>query len=79
MNKGLLLLLAGAAALWYFSKQQPAMEVDEALVQAWIAKMKADPAWYAAEVQKAAERGISIDEMLRIDALWIISQGWQLT
>ena len=76
MNKGLLLLIAGVAA-YMLLKKKPAP--SEELIQAWIEKMKVTPEWIAVEIEKAAANGITLDEQLRIDALWVIDQGWVLT
>ncbi len=82
MNKNILLLAAAGIGLYFFmNKNRSGIDTtgyDPALVAAWIAKMKATPEWYAAEIEKATAKGISIDDQLLIDAKWVIDQGWVL-
>lgn len=82
MNKNLLLLAAAGIGLFFlFNKKEDAASTagyDPALLAAWIAKMKNTPDWYAAEVDKAAANGITIDEQLLIDAKYCIDLNWTL-
>lgn len=73
MNKILIFGLLGLAAYSYFKKSN---NPEEQEIQRVIALIKADAAWLESVRLKALERGISLDEMLRIDAMWMIEQGW---
>ena len=80
MNKNLFLLAAaGVGLLFLMNKNSSSVDTtgyDPALLSAWIEKMKNTPDWYAAEVDKAAANGITIDEQLLIDAKYVIDQKW---
>lgn len=82
MNKNLLLLAAAGIGLYFLmNKNSNTVDTagyDPALLSAWINKMKNTPDWYAAEVDKAAANGITIDEQLLIDAKYVIDQNWVL-
>jgi hypothetical protein len=70
-----ILWIGGAVLAWFLFKPK---SQNEALIQQWIEVMKANAEWYAAEVQKAADWNMSIEDVLRKDAIWMIEQGWQL-
>lgn len=78
MNLGTLALIVGGAYLLFRNKQTPEQTQLEQTVQAWIDRIKANPEWYNSIIDKAAARGVSVEEMLIIEANWIIEQGWQL-
>ena len=66
-----------AVALFYFSKKAKDKKAVsgstnpyEDLIQARIAKIKANSEWMAAIPAKAEERGITIEQMIRRDAIW---------
>ncbi len=84
--KPIYLLGAAAIAFLLFSKKAtPGTTTPgttpapgEETLQAWIMQIKANQDWYNLVVQKATDRGISVEESLRIDAQWMIDQGYQL-
>lgn len=47
---------------------------DEAQISTWINKIKADPAWLSSVQDKAKKNGISLDDQLRADAIWMMNQ-----
>jgi len=75
--KNLGLLLAVGVGVFLLVKQSKAGP-NETLISQWIEVIKASPEWMASMVAKADQNGITLDEQLRIDAIWIIEQGWQL-
>ena len=47
---------------------------DETLITSWIDKMKASKEWYDAIQKKASDAGRSIEEQLRMDAIFMIEK-----
>lgn len=47
---------------------------DETLITSWIGKMQANKEWFDAIKQKASEAGRSIEEQLRMDAIFMIEK-----
>lgn len=50
------------------------VQIPEDIVQSEIAKINADPNWLASVKKQAQERGISLEESLRKNALFVIDQ-----
>lgn len=48
---------------------------SEASVNEIVAQIKANPAWFDKVKGKSKEKAVSLDEMLRLEALWMISNG----
>lgn len=82
MNKNILLLAAAGIGLYFLMNKKEdtatAAGYDTSLLSAWIERIKSQPDWYAAEIDKAAANGRSIDEQLLIDAKYAIDLNWTL-
>ncbi len=87
MKAGTIVLLGAAALLLFGMSNSTSNGTDttttptdehEALVQQWIAKIKASADWMTEIARKAADYGKTIDEQLRYDAEWCIASGWTL-
>lgn len=78
MNK--LFLLGGAALVAYllFGKKQSGQQNNDPLIQQFIDKIKADPVWLASVQAKATENGLTLDDQLQVEAVWMIQQGWTI-
>lgn len=87
MNK-MLLIGAGLLGLYLLSKK-PSTETPapggnelpvtgDALISAWIERIKQTPEWYNLILQKAQQSGLTVAEQLIHDANWVIQQGWSL-
>ena len=49
-------------------------DVPQEKIQAIIDQIRANPEWYNSLIPKAAARGISMDSMLYVDAVWMYNQ-----
>jgi len=52
-----------------------ALVYSEQSIQTLIQGIRSNKEWYEQEVIKAKEKGITIDELLRMEALWMIKNG----
>jgi hypothetical protein len=50
------------------------VQIPEEIIQAEIAKIKADAAWLESVTKQASERSITLEECLRRNALYVIDQ-----
>lgn len=64
----------GSASIATPSLATTAASYDETLITSWIDKMKASKEWYDAIQKKASEAGRSIEEQLRMDAIFMIEK-----
>lgn len=69
------LLLIGLAGLALYTLMQPAKpQYDETRVNEILAAMRADPMWLDAITAKAAANGVSLEDQMLADAIWMLSQ-----
>jgi hypothetical protein len=87
-NIGVWALIGIGAFLLFSNKsenQTPAPGTSEqpmtgdALISAWVERIKQTPEWYSLILQKAQQSGLTVAEQLIHDANWVIAQGWSLT
>jgi hypothetical protein len=61
-------------AFYLLSDETNGSEPDEALIEQYINTIRNNPEWYKSIEEKAKINKISVEEMLRRDAIWLINQ-----